>query len=122
MLGGQAGIVAPNFATSSFGMCKEVEIVHRNHLGRMARWQQQRVEGVRDVKIAAGERLHGRPPEPVPCEVQDANRNPAVDSDGTAELGRIGETILPGARKNREGSAACGRAQEPGARNAPGAG
>jgi hypothetical protein len=44
----------------------------------------------------------------MPREVQDANRDTAVYFDRTAKLGRIGETILPGARKNCQRQRAVG--------------
>src|SRR5207302_10472153 len=83
-----------------FGRCKEMQVMHRNHLRRVARRQQQGMEGMRHVKLGAGESLNGWPSEPMPREVQDANRYMAVDLGRTPKLGRIRETVLPGTRKN----------------------
>ena len=64
------------------------------------------MRGVSDVEIQAGESLDLRPPEAVPCEVEQANRHPPIDGARAAKVGRVGEAVAPGARKDRQGEVA----------------
>ena len=104
----QIRVVAANFRMRPFWMREEIQIMNRDHLRGVARWQEQRVRGVRDVEIEAGQLLDLRPAKAVPREVEQANRDPPVDGARAAKLGGGREAILPGTGKDRQGERAVG--------------
>ena len=104
----EIGIIPPDFRTGPLRMREEIEIVNRNHLGGVARRQEQRMQGVGDVEIEARELLDPRPAEAVPGEVEQANRHPPIDGVRAAKVGRVGEAIFPGAGKDRQSEGAVG--------------
>ena len=57
---------------------------------------------MRDVMRASGHRFDRRPPEPVPREVERADRHAPIDDNRAIEVGRPLEAVLPRAREDRQ--------------------
>ena len=100
---GQRRVVAPDLGARALGMRQEVEVVDRDDLRRVARRHQQRMQRVRDVERAAGQRLGRRPLE------ADARRGSAARparGDRRAVAPRSSastrQPILPRAREQRQ--------------------
>ena len=73
-------VVAADLGAGALGMRQEVQIVDRDDLRRVARRHQQRMQRVRDVERAAGQRFRRRPVEPMPRQIQQRDRDAAIDA------------------------------------------
>src|SRR5213594_399283 len=60
-----------------------------------------------DVEGAAGQPLRGRPLQSMPCQVEQDARNSPIDQGCALELGRLDQTVLPGARKQCQLERTC---------------
>src|SRR5262245_3558836 len=65
---------------------------------------------MRDVESSAGKRFRRRPLEPVPREVEQADRHASIDDRGAIEIAGPSDAILPRAREEREIHLAYGAA------------
>ncbi len=81
-------------------MIEEVEIVHGHDLTGAAGGHEERVQRVGDV-LGPREALDGRPPEPMPGQVEDPDWDARVD-DPAARNPIRRQAVRPRARKERE--------------------
>jgi hypothetical protein len=102
MIGRELWIVAPDLVAYAFWVIEKEQVVNGDDLGRVSRWNQQRMRGVHDVH-ASRQQFDWRPFTPVPEIVQDRHRNPAIN-DGCAKLSteRGRGPVFPRTRKERE--------------------
>jgi hypothetical protein len=99
---GERRIIAAHFGARALGVCQKIQIVNRDHVRGRACRQQQRMRGMRDVVRAAGQRLRLRPLEPMPREIEEADRHASIDNRRACECGSGLQAILPRARKQRQ--------------------
>src|SRR5262249_40348973 len=102
MVARQCRIVPPHLGLGVLWMRQEMKIVNRDDTGRRPRRKQQRMRRMCHIELRARGRWGGRPREPVPREVQQADWHAPVDATRAVDVGLVIEAILPRARKQRE--------------------
>jgi hypothetical protein len=99
MRGGEGRIIAPNLTSRVLSVREKKQVVNRDNLRSSAGRHQERMRRVCDVDIAC-QHFRGRPLEPMPYVIQNANRDAPIDYSSTGLVGDIScRSIFPGARE-----------------------